>query len=307
MDMATPPDELLTRVGIDPGSYTTRELREQAFAELGHTAYNDIGADAPPSPATVLDFGCGSGRILQWWLQERPADTITGCDIHTPSIDWLRANHPDRVRLYVNDETPPLPEADDTFDLVYCGSVFSHLTDWAPWLLELLRVLKPGGTLVASFHGAGFWPLGVHGSRGVPWDEDVIGIVVERAGESFDSSWGPAVYVSEWWMRCHWGAAMEIVEYHPTGFGFPHDRGNGQGWVVGRKRPGALPTAAAISAPSDDPREAAAARHALELAYDEIATVHIPEVRRLWAALQESSKAWDELAVARAELERIRA
>jgi len=304
---AIPPDALLTRIGVDSHHHSNREAREEEFARRGLDAFRDVASVSPESPITVLDFGCGSGRILRWWAHERPADTIVGCDIHEASIDWMRTKYPERVRLFVNSEVPPLPEEDDTFNVIYCGSVFSHLTDWAAWLLELLRVLKPGGTLVASIHGRGFWQLGVAGSRGVPWDDDGTGIIVERAGESFHTSWGPAVYVSEWWLRRHWGAAMNIIEFHSTGFGLPDDRERGQGWVVGRKRPGVLPSPETIAAASDDPRELPAALRALDLAYDEIALVHIPEVRRLWHAVQESSKVWEDLAAAREELEAVRA
>ena len=120
----------------------------------------------------------------------------------------MQDSFPRAIRMYTNDDKPPLPESNDTFDLVYCGSVFSHLTDWAPWLLELRRcVLKPGGALVASLHGRGFWELGFHGARGVPWGDDNTGMLVEHYGSTFDDGWGPAVYVSEWWIRGALGAS----------------------------------------------------------------------------------------------------
>jgi SAM-dependent methyltransferase len=304
--VAAPPDPLLTRVGVDENVFPTRPEREHVFREHGLARFRDIASVSPPPPLTVLDFGCGSGRILQWWLEQRPADTIAGCDIHEPTIEWMREHYPPEVRLYANHERPPLPEPDERFDLIYCGSVFSHLTDWAPWLLELLRILKPGGTLVASVHGSGTWPLGLAASRGEPWDEDATGLLVEYAGESFHSSWGPAVYASEWWLRAHWGAAMDIISYHPAGFGHGDNRTNGQAWVVGSRRPGPLPTAEAIDALSDDPREVPSLARALRLAHEEIGQHHIPEVRRLWHDLQESAKAWNALAEARSELERLR-
>ena len=169
------------------------------------------------------------------WFLENADIALTGCDIHAPTIEWMRSAYPESVHLYVNDPNPPLAEVDASFDLVYCGSVFSHLPDWAPWLLELRRVLKLGGVLVASIHGRGLWPFGVAGSRGVPWDEDRTGLLVERYGDDFETSWGPAVYVSEWWLREHWGRAMEIVRFEPAGFGHPDSRAGGQAWVVARR------------------------------------------------------------------------
>lgn len=270
MTYALPPDKLMTRIGVSPDAFPTRAAREEFFEQLGLGIHQCI-RDAIPheDEQTILDFGCGSGRVLRHFLSE-PSLHLAGCDIHRPSITWMQANFPAAVRLYANSETPPLPEADDTFDLIYCGSVFSHLTNWAPWLLELRRVLKPGGALVASLHGAGYWNIGFHGARGVPWDEDNTGLLVEHYGTSFDDNWGPAVYVSEWWVREHWGQALNIERFEPTGFGLS-DTSSGQAWLIARKPPKAQPlTPSDLESPSADVRETAAALRGRQLAYDEI-------------------------------------
>lgn len=265
-----PAGDLLTRIGVDPT--LSEAARIEQFELIGAGAAQDVlsAVAEMPRPISALDFGCGSGRIMRWLLQEDIA--LTGCDIHAPTIEWMRSAYPDDVRLYVSDPRPPLDEADATFDLVYCGSVFSHLPDWAPWLLELRRVLKPGGVLVASIHGRGLWPFGVAGSRGVPWDEDQTGLLVERYGDNFETGWGPAVYVSEWWLREHWGRALEIVRFEPTGFGHPDNRAGGQAWVIARRDGGSEPLQPDdLRRPGEDPRELAAALRAQWLAYEEIA------------------------------------
>src|SRR5262245_48141507 len=155
-----PPDDLLLRVGVDPS--LPQGARIAHFESLGRGAYQDIlsAITGLSRPLAALDFGCGSGRILRWFLDD-PGIDLTGCDIHAPTIEWMRTAYSGAARLYVNQPEPPLDEPDGSFDLVFCGSVFSHLPDWAPWLLELRRVLKPGGILVASVHGRGLWPIGV--------------------------------------------------------------------------------------------------------------------------------------------------
>ena len=48
---------------------------------------------------------------------------------------------------------PHLPFEDRSFDLIYCGSVFTHIDDLADaWLLELHRILTPEGRLYATIH-----------------------------------------------------------------------------------------------------------------------------------------------------------
>ena len=50
---------------------------------------------------------------------------------------------------------PPLRFDDETFDLVYSLSIFSHLSaDMVDaWLGELTRVTKPAGLVIVTFHG----------------------------------------------------------------------------------------------------------------------------------------------------------
>jgi SAM-dependent methyltransferase len=269
MTLPPPPDDLMIRIGVSPA--LSADARVAVYDDVGAGIYRNIrDAVTHASGQTVLDFGCGTGRVLRWFATE-PDINLVGCDIHDASVAWMQASFPPAVRLYVNGDAPPLPEENDTFDLIYCGSVFSHLTDWAPWLLELRRILKPGGALVASLHGRGFWEEGVHGKRGVPWDEDHTGMLVEHYGSTFDDSWGPAVYVSEWWIREHWGRALEIERFEPTGFGLPDNPSSGQGWLVARKPEHASPlTAPELEAPGTDARETTAALRGRQLAYEEI-------------------------------------
>jgi len=50
---------------------------------------------------------------------------------------------------------PPLPYAAESFDVIYCLSVFTHLNETMQdaWLAELRRVLQPGGLLILTVHG----------------------------------------------------------------------------------------------------------------------------------------------------------
>ncbi len=217
------------------------------------------------------------------YLAQHEAELVA-CDIHPSTIEWLTGAYP-TVRVYISDELPALPEADESFDLICCVSVFSHLPDWAPWLLEMRRLLRPGGLLFASIHGRGFWRDGVAGARGVPWDEDNTGIIVERLGEDFERGWGPAVFVSEWWLREHWGRALHIERFEPSGFAMSGNRESGQAWLLARKTDDHPLSSEALTEPSNDPRELPSAVRAQWLAYAETAS-HLADVRRLRAAAQ---------------------
>jgi len=264
-----PPDDLIVRTGVNPSRFADVEERRRRFDDMGRDVYAHVSEVLPPewdwSGKTVLDFGCGSGRLLRWLLPHLvDGATLTGCDIHEPSIRWLREQYPATVTVYVNDPEPGLPESDDAFDLACAVSVFTHLTSWAPWLLELRRALKPGGVLVASILGQAAWESSEAYARGVEWDEDRTGLLVEQYGAGFDDGYGPAVFASEWWLREHWGRAFEINRVDARG----------QVWIVARKRlhDARSLTSEELVAPGDDAREAPAAQRAQWLAYEELAS-----------------------------------
>jgi SAM-dependent methyltransferase len=94
----------------------------------------------------VLDLGCAAGRMLRFYPYQEGRSELWGVDINAPYISWCQ-NHLSPPFLFATVTTVPhLPFEDNFFDLVYCGSVFTHITDLADaWLLEVRRVLRKGG------------------------------------------------------------------------------------------------------------------------------------------------------------------
>ncbi len=107
----------------------------------------------PASIHSLLDFGCGCGRVTRH-LQEFPAAKIHGVDLHGNAIRWCARNLK-QGEFAVNALAPPLAFKDRSFDLIYAFSVFTHLNETleAAWLGEFQRILVPGGWLIVSTHG----------------------------------------------------------------------------------------------------------------------------------------------------------
>ena len=102
----------------------------------------------------VLDFGCFTARLLRWFLDEaRNGAEFWGVDIDAYAIDWVAALLTPPFNFAVTTTEPHLPFPDAYFDLVYAGSVFTHMTDLTDaWLLELRRVLNTDGRAYLTFN-----------------------------------------------------------------------------------------------------------------------------------------------------------
>jgi SAM-dependent methyltransferase len=102
---------------------------------------------------TVLDFGCGCGRVMRHWKWLKRTE-LHGSDYNPYLVRWCAENLP-FARYEVNALEPPLPYGDGTFRFVYAISVFTHLDEEGAhaWMSELARVLCPGGLLYITTHG----------------------------------------------------------------------------------------------------------------------------------------------------------
>lgn len=99
----------------------------------------------------VLDFGCGWGRIIRFFLKDVRPEKITGVDQVEEAIQrCLETNRWCNFKFI--EPYPPVPLASESFDLIYLYSVFSHLPEEMHWglLKEFDRLLRPGGMLIVT-------------------------------------------------------------------------------------------------------------------------------------------------------------
>lgn len=96
----------------------------------------------------ILDAGCGAGPLFAA-LRDRGA-VVTGIDKSAGMLELARRRLGGDADLQVAELGRPLPFPDDLFDDVTASLVLHYLEDWGPALVELRRVLKPGGRLIVS-------------------------------------------------------------------------------------------------------------------------------------------------------------
>jgi ubiquinone/menaquinone biosynthesis C-methylase UbiE len=105
----------------------------------------------------VLDFGCGFGRVIRYFMKDVPAGELIGTDVNDELINFCVASNP-WCRFTLNDASPSLAIADNEVGYLYAYSVFSHFSEpmHEAWLAEFKRVLRPGGVLALTVRPRSF-------------------------------------------------------------------------------------------------------------------------------------------------------
>ena len=120
------------------GDYPTNRL---AVAEL------DLQSDV-----TVLDIGCGTGTALRFAAEKVVNGSLIGIDPVPRMVEIAREqtnDHPAANRItFQEGSAEDLPLNTNVADFVFAFDSIDHWTDLNRGLSEVLRVLKPGGTLV---------------------------------------------------------------------------------------------------------------------------------------------------------------
>ena len=180
MSRARPPDEVLAfyALGLEPG-----RLELDYFPLERARTQELIRRHVPPPPAVVLDVGGGAGAY-SFWLAE------LGYEVHLVDpvplhVERARAASAGRAhgRLASAEvgDARALSFGDRRADAVLLLGPLYHLTepaDRASALREALRVLRPGGVLLAAAISR-FASL-VDGLRGALFDDPVFASIVER-------------------------------------------------------------------------------------------------------------------------------
>jgi arsenite methyltransferase len=110
-----------------------------------------------PQGGTLLDLGCGSGRLLARLAHGRPDIRIVGLDLSEPMLEMgrqtlQREGLADRVELRRCDITDFQGEVPDRLDVVSCNFAFHHLPDE-----DLARRCLEGIAKTRSSTGCGVW------------------------------------------------------------------------------------------------------------------------------------------------------
>jgi SAM-dependent methyltransferase len=227
-----PEDDVQERFTGNIGDHTLREgwqfssvVRDLAVKHLGRSV----------GELDLLDFGCGWGRIIRFFIKDVAPDGLWGIDPLDSAIDICVATNP-WARFQQTPARPPTALPADRFDLVYAYSVFSHLSEpvHLAWVEELARVLRPGGLLIATTWPRTFIEDCARLRAGEPasvahegaamsfLDTDAALAAYDRGefchsavggGDGLGDDFFGETCVPEAYARGHWAPNFEIVEY----------------------------------------------------------------------------------------------
>ena len=104
---------------------------------------------------SILDWGCGTGRVLRHLPAILDSSNSFYCtDYNQKYVKWCTENL-EKIQFKNNHLKPPLAYKDNSMDIIYGISIFTHLSEELhfSWISELTRVLKNEGILFLTTHG----------------------------------------------------------------------------------------------------------------------------------------------------------
>ncbi|HQU48451.1 MAG TPA: class I SAM-dependent methyltransferase [Casimicrobiaceae bacterium] len=174
---------------------------------------------ALPPALRWLDVGCGNGAFTERIVARAAPASVDGIDPSEGQLAYARAQPAGAPVRYRLGDAMALPYASQSFDVALMALVIFFVPDPAAGVAEMVRVVRPGGTVATyiwDMHGGGFpyatlatvlremgapppKPQSVAVSKldalGALWreagleDVETREIVVERRFPSFDDVW----------------------------------------------------------------------------------------------------------------------
>jgi len=119
---------------------------QRALFDPAHQATLDLAAGIVHQPESVLDVGCGTGKLLSQARTYWPEAHLIGVDPANGMLEMAKRLTPNATFFPSMAEGLPLQDA--SVDLALSTISFHHWQDQAAGIREIARVLRHGGYLL---------------------------------------------------------------------------------------------------------------------------------------------------------------
>jgi ubiquinone/menaquinone biosynthesis C-methylase UbiE len=227
---AIPPDQWL---------FETFQLNYQKYFEDGNLAAKEIlnwtKDFLPKEMPTILDWGCGTGRIVQHLHQHHPYLLLYGADINDEMISWnhqhIKSVHFSPISLF----TPTAYPA-NYFDLIYGISVFTHTPSnmQKDWIDEMKRILKPSGIFLVTTMGSFYTDQLLSNEKKQLTENGIIEKIYQEKRKPLPGDRNYAVYEKPDFFEKLITMHFNILQYY-DGSIYPEKFGGQDLWILQKK------------------------------------------------------------------------
>lgn len=146
-----------TRRVDDPENSVDDEWHDQHYLSVGEEAVlltvRFLLANLRTPPNTILDFPSGSGRVTRHLRAMFPDARIGACDLYPEHIDFCTEQF--AAEPILSKENLDDLEIEPEWDLVFCGSLLTHLPESLFWptIRFMVRALSPTGIAIVTLEG----------------------------------------------------------------------------------------------------------------------------------------------------------
>jgi ubiquinone/menaquinone biosynthesis C-methylase UbiE len=136
-------------------TYDRHWMQRIVFNPIQRTVLQ-LAAEQVGSPGTILDVGCGTGRLLKSAGTRFPGAKLVGVDAAIEMVKQAQSLTPGGTIQFQQATAEDLPFPNASFDLVFSTMTFHHWQNPGRGAAEVARVLTPGGRwLLADFVASG--------------------------------------------------------------------------------------------------------------------------------------------------------
>ena len=131
---------------IPPGYYA-KSIKKNPFQWFWHTRrFKNVGELVDPVEGDILDIGCADGTFTKVIFERAKPKRVIGIDIVKSSIEYTKKKFRRQKNMkFLVGDAQKLSFRANFFEAVFCLEALEHVFDPQKVLLEIKRVLKPGG------------------------------------------------------------------------------------------------------------------------------------------------------------------